>query len=91
LDSTGALTDDGYSLTHIPKLNLEQLSPQLFIKEFNFLRIKKWDFFSITAQNHLITIAYADLGYASAFMIHTFDYVNNKIYTFHKEIFSKGI
>ena len=75
LDYDGTLTQIGWSRQPILDANLENVSfyPKAF-QAFQFIRLKRWDYYAIFSPQRFFSATIADLGYAGNIFVYTLDY-----------------
>lgn len=64
LDDQGRLIESGFSRHPLKEINEENIPSFLGRQDLAFLRYKKWDFFSVVADEFILLAHFADLGYA---------------------------
>lgn len=62
LNKDGTLINEGYTQIAIKSFNEQDVTP-FYHKDLSFLRVKKWDVFTIFTKDSYIMTAYLDLGY----------------------------
>ena len=75
LNSSGQLIESGWSRKYMKEFNHEQIYPVwLGLNILKNIRIKRFEYYSFLANNKLVQIAVANLGYAASAFINVFDY-----------------
>jgi hypothetical protein len=86
LNSKGQLIDVGWSRYPLKEYNLEELEFPFYKKLYLKLRVKKWDFFSITNENFIIFVALVDVGYIGKSFIQIINLKNKEKQSIYVDI-----
>lgn len=79
LDDQGRLIESGFSRHPLKEINEENIPSFLGRQELAFLRYKKWDFFSVVAEEFILLAHIADLGYAGNVQLVLYHYKSNEV------------
>lgn len=74
LDENGDLTQVGWSRQPLLDCNLEDVHFYRLLRPFQFLRLKRWDYYAIFTPRRFFSATIADLGYAANVFVYTLDY-----------------
>lgn len=79
LDSSGKLTQIGWSKYQFLDCNLENLKFYP-LKSIQFLRVKRWDYYATFSPRYFFSATIADLGYAGNVFVYILDYSTNDLF-----------
>ena len=81
LNETGKLSQVGWSRQPLLDCNLEKVSfYPLLIRPFQFIRIKRWDYYAVFTPTRFFSATIADLGYAANIFVYTLDFSTHKLH-----------
>lgn len=84
LKENGELTIAGWSPQPLLDSNLEQANFYP-LKLFQFLRMKRWDYYGLTTKTHYFSFTVSDIGYLGMVFAYVIDFENRKM---HEETLS---
>ena len=91
LNLDGRLAQTGWSRQHLMDCNLEA-ARFFYLRPFQSLRIKRWDYYAIFRPHGFFSATIADLGYAGNLFVHAMDFETGELHEEGLVIpFGKGI
>ena len=79
LDSTGSLTQAGWSRQPLLDCNLENANFYT-LRPLQRLRLKRWDYYAVFTPRRFFSATIADLGYAGNIFVYTLDFASGDLH-----------